>query len=60
MKRFRKLLLFFTLLVFSFSLRAQELDSLFNLFAEYFPKERVHVHFDKSVYNKEETIWYKV
>ena len=40
--------------------QAQEPDSIINIYANYFPKEKVHVHFDKTVYNKEETIWYKV
>ncbi len=39
---------------------AQQLDSMVTVYAEQFPKERFHVHFDKPVYNKEETIWYKV
>ncbi len=38
----------------------QEIDSMFNVYADQFPKERIHVHFDKSIYNKEETIYYKV
>ena len=36
------------------------IDSMMYIYAEGFPKERIHVHFDKSAYNKEETIWYKV
>ena len=39
---------------------SQEPDSIVNIYANYFPKEKIHVHFDKTVYNKEETIWYKV
>ena len=31
-----------------------------NLYAYAFPKEKIHVHLDKTVYNKEETIWYKI
>lgn len=33
---------------------------MINVYAEQFPKERIHVHFDKTIYNKEETIWYKI
>jgi len=33
---------------------------MINVYAEQSPKEKIHVHFDKTIYNKEETIWYKV
>jgi|GEM_PF-1188587 len=36
--------------------RAQQIDSMMNVYAESFPKEKIHLHFDKSAYNKEETI----
>ena len=39
---------------------SQQLDSMATVYAEQFPKERFHVHFDKPVYNKEESIWYKI
>ena len=39
---------------------AQFSDSLMNAYAEASPRERIHVHFDKQAYNREETIWYKV
>ena len=38
----------------------QGIDSMINVYAEQFPKEKIHVHFDKTIYNKEETIWYKI
>ncbi len=38
----------------------QQIDSMMNIYAEQFPKERIHVHFDKTIYNKEETIWFKI
>jgi hypothetical protein len=38
----------------------QQIDSMMMVYAEGFPKERIHVHFDKSAYNQEETIWYKI
>ncbi|MEY4627968.1 MAG: hypothetical protein RLZZ595_294 [Bacteroidota bacterium] len=53
-------LLFFTFLLLSNNSQAQEPDSILSVYANYFPKEKIHVHFDKTVYNKEETIWYKV
>jgi hypothetical protein len=31
-----------------------------NMYAEQFPTERMHIHFDRTIYNKEETIWYKI
>ncbi|MEY2596240.1 MAG: hypothetical protein RI965_1512, partial [Bacteroidota bacterium] len=40
--------------------KAQKIDSMMNIYYNFFPKERFHVHFDKNSYNKEETIWYKV
>ncbi len=30
------------------------------VYSEGFPKEKIHVHFDKQIYNPDETIWYKV
>jgi hypothetical protein len=42
------------------TVHGQQIDSMINVYAEQFPKEKIHVHFDKSIYNKEETIWYKV
>jgi hypothetical protein len=39
---------------------AQQIDSVMNTYAEQFPTERIHIHFDRTLYNKEETIWYKI
>jgi hypothetical protein len=39
---------------------AQQLDSMIGVYADQFPAEKIHVHFDKTVYNKEETVWYKI
>jgi hypothetical protein len=39
---------------------AQQLDSIMDAHANIFPKEKVHIHFDKQLYNKDETIWYKL
>ena len=38
----------------------QQIDSMMAVYAEHFPSEKMHIHFDKTIYNKEETIWYKV
>ncbi len=49
--------------LFSFIMQyclAQQLDSVMSVYEERFPTEKIHIHFDKSAYNKEETIWYKV
>lgn len=39
---------------------AQEIDSIMDAHANIFPKEKMHIHFDKQLYNKDETIWYKL
>ena len=46
-------------LLFPFFLRAQKLDSMMNIYAESYPQEKIHVHFDKKIYNPGETIWFK-
>lgn len=56
----RPILLISVLLLIHFSLFSQQIDSMMNLYAYAFPKEKIHVHLDKTVYNKEETIWYKI
>ncbi|HXB91950.1 MAG TPA: hypothetical protein VNU72_06665, partial [Puia sp.] len=40
-------------------LRAQKLDSMMNIYANNFPQEKIHVQFDKKIYNPGETIWFK-
>jgi hypothetical protein len=32
---------------------------MMNVYAERFPQEKIHIHFDKNVYNPGETIWFK-
>jgi hypothetical protein len=39
---------------------SQEIDSMMSVYAELAPKEKIHVHFDRDIYNPEETIFYKV
>ncbi len=39
---------------------SQQIDSMMSVYADQFPTEKIHIHFDKSIYNKEETIWYKI
>ena len=38
---------------------AQKLDSMMNIYANSYPQEKVHIHFDKNIYNPGETIWFK-
>lgn len=47
-------------LLFAAAGSAQQIDSMMSVYADLAPKEKIHIHFDKSVYNKEETVWYKV
>lgn len=40
--------------------QAQVYDSVLNIYDEQFPKEKVHIHFDRTMYNSGETIFYKL
>ncbi|MGF2049545.1 hypothetical protein ACQUET_12715, partial [Lactococcus lactis] len=33
---------------------------MMSVYAERAPREKIHVHFDRDIYNPEETIFYKV
>ncbi|OYU56615.1 MAG: hypothetical protein CFE25_05125 [Chitinophagaceae bacterium BSSC1] len=50
---------FFFLFISSTSI-AQNIDSMMNVYADGSATERIHIHFDKNIYNKAETVWYKV
>ncbi len=39
---------------------SQQIDSMMSVYAEEFPKEKMHIHFDKKIYNREETVFYKL
>ncbi|MBY0481785.1 MAG: hypothetical protein K2Q21_10540 [Chitinophagaceae bacterium] len=39
---------------------AQKMDSVMTIYEEQFPKEKIHIHFDRTIYNKDETIFYKL
>jgi hypothetical protein len=55
------LLLAFTLAgLFMSTGHAQQIDSMMMAYAEKLPVEKIHIHFDKTVYNRTETVWYKV
>jgi hypothetical protein len=49
----------FLFLLFASTSSAQ-VDSMMGVYADKLPLEKMHIHFDKSVYNKAETVWYKV
>src|ERR1700722_16528393 len=38
---------------------AQQIDSVLGIYADRFPQEKIYLHFDRCVYNKGETIWFK-
>ena len=60
MIRFSAIVILTTLLSFSrTAVSAQVIDSMMDVYRDYFPQEKVHVHFDKSYYNPGETIWFK-
>ena len=45
--------------VFPLFLSAQKLDSMMNIYANNFPQEKIHIQFDKKLYNPGETVWFK-
>lgn len=54
---------FFAILLFCFFscfAKSQQIDSMMTVYAEGFPKEKMHIHFDRSRYNIGDTVWYKV
>ncbi len=54
-----KLFLFFIGILFSPAIQAQKLDSTLAIYRSDFQTEKVHLHFDKTAYNKGETVWFK-
>src|SRR5690349_911123 len=44
---------------FPFFLGAQTIDSMMNVYADRYPQEKIHLQFDKKIYNPGETIWFK-
>lgn len=59
-KHCSRLLAALVFLFFAAAGSAQQIDSMMSVYTDQAPKEKIHVHFDKTLYNKEETIWYKV
>ncbi len=55
-----KRFIFFLVFLSCFNIiSAQPIDSVLHFYADSFMQEKVHIHFDRSVYNKDETIYYK-
>jgi len=55
-----KIIFLFIVLLFFNKTQAQIYDSVLNVYAEQFPREKIHVHFDRSIYNTGETLFFKV
>ena len=60
MKRIVFFVFTITMLMGTQATHAQFVDSIMDAHASLFPKEKIHIHFDKQLYNKDETIWYKL
>ena len=52
-------LLITLLFLFCYRLSAQKIDSTLAKYADEYPQEKAHLHFDKGIYYKGETVWYK-
>ena len=57
--KFSSIVVALLILLFSTNINAQGLDSMLQKSSENYQQEKIHLHFDKSVYNKGETIWFK-
>ena len=55
----KRLLFFLSLFFIAISSNAQKIDSMLAVYHDNYQPEKLHLHFDKSVYNSGETIWYK-
>jgi len=60
MKRIVSFVIVLVMCMATGTLKAQFIDSIMDAHANIFPKEKMHIHFDKQVYNQDETIWYKL
>lgn len=49
----------FLFILQSNSISAQKIDSVLNIYSDQFQQEKAHLHFDKALYNRGETIWFK-
>ena len=48
------------LFIIYYPISAQNIDSVLNIYNDHYQQEKIHIHFDKPVYNKGETIWMKL
>ena len=55
----RKILFLLLGVVMTVHCLSQDIDSVLTLYHDNFQPEKVHLHFDKSIYAKGETLWYK-
>jgi hypothetical protein len=55
----KKLLIFFFVFLLAKDLTAQVLDTTLLRYRSSFQQEKIHIHYDKTVYNKGETVWFK-
>ena len=61
MKTFFCKILFCLSLIFFFNKgQAQVIDSVMNIYEEQYPHEKIHIQFDRSLYNIGETLYYKL
>ena len=60
--KFSKVLaiLFFFITIFSLKAKAQVFDSLLSIYEEDYANEKIHIQFDRTMYNTGETIFYKL
>lgn len=55
----RKILFLLSGILFATVLFAQKIDSTLSVYHDNYQQEKLYLHFDKSVYTKGETIWFK-
>lgn len=55
----RKLFFFLLGMIVVSVARGQQIDSILSIYHDRFQQEKLHLHFDKTVYNRGETIWFK-
>ena len=55
----KKIAILFTLSFICLNVYSQRIDSTLSKYADDYPQEKVHIHFDKGIYNKGETVWFK-
>jgi len=61
MKSHKHKILFLFLFIFLFSkTQAQIYDSVLNVYEEQYPKEKIHMHFDRTIYNAGESLFFKL